>query len=349
MPVEHQTRPIRFGLIASAATVDELVETAESAERVGFSSIALNDHFNSTVAPLIGLQAMAAATSLIRISTAVLNQDLRHPAVLAKELATLDVISGGRLEVGLGAGWVQADYEQSGIAFDSAAERIGRLQENVAIVKGLFGREPYTFAGQHYSVTDLDGTPKPLQDGGPPILIGGGGRRILSMAAQCADIIQVLGASFGTGGAVVDGLSSFRSGAFEERLKWIEDAAGNRFRDIELSLMLVFVAVTDDVERTARGFLEFLSATVARYGGGVADFDVRIEALLESPVIAIGTLDAVCDKLRRVRDTLGFNYFVMPYGASPQSLSPIVARLADGSDGGAKGSNATGPRGAERR
>jgi len=152
-------------------------------------------------------------------------------------------------------------------------------------------------------VTDLDGTPKPLRDGGPPILIGGGGRRILQMAAQCADIIQVLGASFGTSGAVVDDLSSFRSAAFEERLGWIEDSAGSRFRDIEFSLMLVFVAVTDDVETTAKGFLEFLSATVARYGGDVGDLDVRVEALLESPVVAIGNLDAVCDKLRHVRDT----------------------------------------------
>jgi probable F420-dependent oxidoreductase len=316
-------------MIASAATVDQLIETAESAEHEGFSSVALNDHFNSTFAPLLGLQAMAGATSRIRISTAVLNQDLRHPAVLAKELATLDVLSGGRLEVGLGAGWVRADYDQSGICLDSAAERIGRLEENIAILKGLFAPEPYSFAGAHYTVTDLDGTPKPLQDGGPPILIGGGGRRILSMAARHADIIQVLGASFGTSGAVVDDLSSFRIEAFQQQLEWIKDAASNRFRDIELSLMLVFVAITDDVETTAKGFLDFLSATVSRYGGDVAELDVRVDALLDSPVVAVGTLDAICDKLSRVRDTLGFNYFVVPYGSSPQALAPIVARLAN--------------------
>ena len=272
---------------------------------------------------------MAGATSRIRISTAVLNQDLRHPAVLAKELATLDVLSGGRLEVGLGAGWVRADYDQSGISFDPAARRIGRLVENIAILKGLFASESYSFTGRHFTVTDLVGTPKPIQDGGPPIMIGGGGRRILSMAARHADIIQVLGASFGTSGAVVDDLSSFRVEAFQERLEWIKDAAGNRFHDIELSLMLVFVVITEDVETAAKGFLDFLSATVSRYGGDVADLDLRVEALLDSPVVAIGTLDEVCDKLRRVRDTLGFNYFVTPYGATPQSLSPIVARLAN--------------------
>jgi probable F420-dependent oxidoreductase len=325
---QYPKRPIRFGLIAASATAAELIETAKSAEQHGFSSIALNDHFSSTVAPLLGLQAMAAATSHIRIATAVLNQDLRHPAVLAKELATLDVLSGGRLEVGLGAGWVRADYDQSGIPFDSAAERIERLEENIDILKGLFAESQCSFTGRHYSVTELNGTPKPVQPGGPPIMIGGGGRKILSMAARHADIIQVLGAAFGTTGAVVDDLSSFRIDAFEHRLEWIAAAAGDRFDEIELSLMLVFVAITDDIEKTATGFLDFLTATVSRYGGEVGNVDVKLRALLDSPVVAIGTLDEVCEKLTRVRDKLGFSYFVVPYGSAPQSLAPIVGRLA---------------------
>ena len=325
---QYPKRPIRFGLIAASATAAELIETAKSAEQHGFSSIALNDHFSSTVAPLLGLQAMAAATSHIRIATAVLNQDLRHPAVLAKELATLDVLSGGRLELGLGAGWVRADYDQSGIPFDSAAERIERLEENIDILKGLFAESQCSFTGRHYSVTELNGTPKPVQPGGPPIMIGGGGRKILSMAARRADIIQVLGAAFGTTGAVVDDLSSFRVDAFEQRLEWIAAAAGDRFDEIELSLMLVFVAITDDVEKTAKGFLDFLTATVSRYGGEVGNVDVKLRALLDSPVVAIGTLDEVCEKLTRVRDKLGFSYFVVPYGSAPQGLAPIVGRLA---------------------
>lgn len=321
-------RPIRFGLIASGTAAVDLIETAISAEQHGFSSIALNDHFNSTVAPLLGLQAMAAVTSHIRIATAVLNQDLRHPAVLAKELATLDVLSGGRLELGLGAGWVRADYDQSGIPFDSAVERIDRLEENIDILQGLFSAGQCNFTGRHYSVTGLDGTPKPAQSGGPPIMIGGGGRKILSMAARRADIVQVLGASFGTRGAVVDDLSSFRAEAFEQRLEWIAAAAGDRFSQIELSLMLVFVAITDDAEKTAKGFLDFLTSTVSRYGGEVGDVDVKLNALLDSPVLAIGTLDEVCKKVTRLRDELGFSYFVMPYGSVPQSFAPIVESLA---------------------
>jgi probable F420-dependent oxidoreductase len=321
-------RPIRFGLIAAGENAGELIDTAHEAERAGYSTIALNDHFSSTVSPLLGLQAMASATSDIRVATAVLNQDLRHPAVLAKELASLDVFSGGRLEIGLGAGWVHADYDQSGIEFEPASRRIGRLEENIDILKRLFAGGTCSFAGEHFTIADLEGKPEPVQPGGPPIMVGGGGRRILSMAARRADIIQVLGASFGTRGAVVNDLSSFRVEAFEERLRWISEAAGTRIHEIELSLMLVFVAITDDVERTATDFLEFLSATVSRYGGEVGDVDVRLKALLESPVVAIGTHDEVCKKLRDIRDRLGFSYFVMPYGSKPTDLSPIVDTLA---------------------
>lgn len=325
--VDNSQRPIRFGLIASGATAHDLIETAKIAEQSGFSSIALNDHFNSTVAPLLGLQAMAAATSHVRIATAVLNQDLRHPAVLAKELATLDVLSGGRLEVGLGAGWVRADYEQSGIAFEPAPTRIGRLQETVDILKQSFGKGACTFAGKHFRITELDATPEPVQTGGPPILIGGGGRKILTMAARRADIIQVLGQAFGTEGAVVDDLSSFHFDAFEERVGWIAEAAGDRFEDIELSLMLVFVAITDAVERAATGFLDFLAATVSRYGGEVGNVDMRLKTLIESPVVAIGSIDEICDKLRTIRDSLGVSYYVMPYGSNPADLAPIVEQL----------------------
>lgn len=325
--VDIPQRPFRFGLIASGATAHDLIETAKSAEQSGFSSIALNDHFNSTVAPLLGLQAMAATTSHIRVSTAVLNQDLRHPAVLAKELATLDVLCGGRLEVGLGAGWVRADYEQSGIPFEAAPTRIGRLQETVDILKQLFAEGACTFTGEHFNIEKLETTPKPVQPGGPPILIGGGGRKILTMAARRADIIQVLGQAFGTEGAVVDDLSSFRFDAFEERVGWIADAAGDRFEDIELSLMLVFVAITDDIERAATGFLDFLSATVSRYGGEVGDVDVRLKTLIESPVVAIGSVDEICDKLQNMRQSLGISYFTVPYGSTPEDLAPIVEQL----------------------
>jgi hypothetical protein len=132
----------------------------------------------------------------------------------------------------------------------------------------------------------------------------------------------------GTDGAVVDDLSSFRVEAFEQSLVWIAESAGTRMSDIELSLMLVYVAITDDIEKTAKGFLDFLSSTVARYGGEVGNVDVKVAALLDSPVIAIGTLDQVCEKLTKVRNTLGFSYFVMPYGSTPRALAPIIERIS---------------------
>ncbi|OBI44014.1 TIGR03621 family F420-dependent LLM class oxidoreductase [Mycobacterium sp. E796] len=321
------TKPIRFGVVASEIEVHNLIATAQMAECIGFSSIQLNDHFSSTVAPMVGLQAIAAATSQIKIATSVLNQDLRHPAVLAKEAATLDLLSGGRLELGLGAGWVRADYDQSGIAFDTAATRIDRLDEYIAIVRGLCGPDPLTFRGDHYTVTDLEGIPQPAQPGGPPIMVGGGGRRLLTMAAEKADIVQVLGATLARG-AVVDA-SSFRRESFEERLDWIRSAAGARFDALELSLMLVLVAVTDDVESFTKGFLEMLSGNdlVERYGGEVNHRDVNLQTLLDSPVVAVGTLEEVCEKLTRVRNTLGFNYFVTPFAGGMEALAPIVTRL----------------------
>ncbi len=147
------------------------------------------------------------------------------------------------------------------------------------------------------------------------------------MAAQKADIVQVLGVTLGARGAVVDDLSSFRTESYKERLDWIRSAACSRFDALELSLMLVFVALTDDVKETAKGFLEMVTGAVARYGGEVNHLDVDLQTLLESPVVAVGTLSEVCEKLTRVRNTLGFNYFVTPYAANMEALAPIVARL----------------------
>lgn len=321
------TKSIRFGVVASETEVHNLIATAQMAESIGFSSFQLNDHFSSTMAPMVGLQAIADATSQIKIATSVLNQDLRHPAVLAKEAATLDLLSGGRVELGLGAGWVRADYDQSGIAFGTAATRIDRLDEYITVLRGLFGPDPLTFRGNHYAVTDLAGIPQPAQPGGPPIMVGGGGRRLLTMAAQKADIVQVLGATLAKG-AVVD-VSSFQIESFEERLDWIRSAAGARFDALELSLMLVLVAVTDDVESFTKGFLEMLSGNdlVERYGGEVNHRDVNLQTLLDSPVVAVGTLEEVCEKLTRVRNTLGFNYFVTPYAGGMETLAPVVTRL----------------------
>ena len=188
-------------------------------------------------------QAVADATTTLRITQTVLAQDFREPAVLAKELATLDVLSEGRLQVGLGAGWLRQEYEDASIRFDSASVRIERLEETAIILKGLFGDEPFSFEGEHYAINELKGTPTPVQRPRPPIMIGGGGQKLLSVAARQADIVQLMPSNRG-GGTGLDP-SQFSAPAIEEKIGWIRDAAGTRFDEIELSAQLLECVVTD--------------------------------------------------------------------------------------------------------
>jgi hypothetical protein len=186
-------RPFRFGFTGGVSSKREkLLDSARRVESLGYSTYGLADHFVRPFAPLVAGQAVADATTTLRITQTVLAQDFREPAVLAKELATLDVLSDGRLQVGLGAGWLRQEYEDAGMRFDSASERIARLEETAIILKGLFGDEPFSYTGEHYSIRELTGVPTPVQRPRPPIMIGGGGRKVLSVAARQADIVQLM-------------------------------------------------------------------------------------------------------------------------------------------------------------
>src|SRR3954468_17215 len=187
------TRPIRFSFTGGSSSKRErLLDSARTVEALGYSTFGLADHFVRPLAPLVAGQAVADATTRLRITQTVLAQDFRQPAVLAKELATLDVLSEGRLQIGLGAGWLRQEYEDASIRFDPAPVRIARLEETAIILKGLFGDGPFSFSGEHHSVSALDGLPKPVQRPGPPIMIGGGGRKVLGVAARQADIVQLM-------------------------------------------------------------------------------------------------------------------------------------------------------------
>src|SRR5262245_23036343 len=214
------TRPMRFGFTGGHSSKRErLLDSARTVEALGYSTFGLADHFVRPFAPLVAGQAVADATSTIRITQTVLAQDFREPAVLAKELATLDVLSEGRLQVGLGAGWLQQEYEDAGIRFDPASVRIERLEEAVIVLKGLFGDEPFSFEGRHYTVNQLKGTPTPVQRPRPPIMIGGGGPKLLAVAARQADIVQLMPSNRG-GGTGLDP-SQFSAAAIEEKVGWI--------------------------------------------------------------------------------------------------------------------------------
>jgi len=203
-------RPFRFGLLGeSVRSATELVDTARRAEVAGFATFLIRDHFieepfGHQLAPFAALATVAAATDRLRVGSLVICNDYRHPVLLAKEVATLDLLSGGRFELGLGAGFSRPEYEQAGLPYDPPGVRVDRFEEALQVLKGLFGAEPFTFSGSFYTVTDLDSFPKPIQQPHPPILVGAGGRRMLSIAARQADIIGILTAAVGTGRRLPD-------------------------------------------------------------------------------------------------------------------------------------------------
>ena len=171
------TRPFRFGVHTSdAETGDGWAAAARRYESLGFSTLLLRDHFDQQLAPIVAMTAAACATETLRVGCLVFANDYRHPLVLAKELATLDRLSGGRVEIGLGAGWMAPDYEQAGMPFDAPRDRVSRLEEAVEIIKALFAGKSVDFSGDHYTITGHEMYPPPAQPGGPKILIAAGAR-----------------------------------------------------------------------------------------------------------------------------------------------------------------------------
>ena len=314
-------RPFRFLLshdgIVDAATV---VERARRAETSGYSGIAVSDHLIPQLSPLPTLALVAGATDHLRLATFVLNNDLRHPAELASELATVDLLSSGRLEIGLGAGWNRAEYDQSGITFDPVGTRIERLEESVAVLKGLFAPGPFSYAGRYYRLSGMDGQPKPIQQPHPPLMIGGGGRRILELAGRDADIVN-----FGPRqprGGVVD-VASYLLPALEEQLGWVRGAAGPRFADLELctynSWTIGTPVITDHGRREAEQQAE---AVRTRTG-----YPLSADDLLEAPHSYIGSVEFLVDKIRALRERFGLSCFLLD-GADDFAMAPVVERLA---------------------
>jgi len=317
-------KPFRFGIGAGLlGDPAKLLGLAQRAEALGYSTFGMADHFMLPFAPLVALQAIAGATTTIRLSQIVLDQDFRHPAVLAKELATLDVLSGGRLQVGIGAGWMREEYEQAGIPFAPASVRIERLEEVAIVVKGLFGDGPFSFTGEHVTINQLVGTPRPLQRPRPPIMIGGGGRKLLGVAGRQADIVQIMPSI--PKGVVTTSPYEFTDEAYQEKVACIRDAAGARIDEVELGAQFLHVSVTDDPQGAYDAFMERFM-TLQRSVGG--ELTITKDTFFSSPVVAIGTLDEVCDKLEATRSRLGISYWSSAVGAHPAELGPVIERLA---------------------
>src|SRR5205814_1408289 len=237
--------------LTAAATADEWRSLCRRAEALGYAGISISEHFSAQLAPIPALAAAAAVTERVRLGFNVLANDFRHPAMLAKELATIDLLSDGRLVAGIGAGWMTNDYHATGIALERPGVRIERLEEAVTILRGLWGDDPFSFTGAHYRI-DLDGRPKPVQKP-PPILIGGGAPRVLGLAGRIADVVGI--ALDNRSGAVSPQTwQSARVASTHEKLAWIANGAAGRATPPRISVRVLHVAVTDDREKAAVDF-----------------------------------------------------------------------------------------------
>ena len=270
------------------------------------------DHFDDSLAPMPALMAAACHTTTLRVGALVWDNDYKHPVVLAKELATMDLLSDGRLEIGLGAGWMVTDYEQSGIRYDPAPVRIDRLEEGLAIIRGAMSGEPVTHHGTHYTVTDYKATPLPVQRPCPPILIGGGGKRVLGIAARQADIVGI-NATLHTGSVGPEAFESMTAAAVDDKVAIVRKAAADRFANIEMNIRAFIVNVTDDRAGTIAGIAGFL---------GVEDAMVA-----ESPFALIGNPAEIAERLVARRDRWDISYVIVGED-DVDAFAPVVAQLS---------------------
>jgi probable F420-dependent oxidoreductase len=305
-------RPFRFGIQASNATTRTAwVDLAQRTEGLGYSVLTMPDHFGDQLAPLPAMMTALDVTTTLRTCALVYDNDYKHPVVLAKELATMDVLSDGRVEIGLGAGWMKSDYDQSGMAYDSPGVRIDRFVEGLHIIKQAMRPGPFSFQGTHYTITDYDGLPKPVQSL-PPVLIGGGGKRVLGIAAREADIVGI-NPSMHTGVVSAETFGEMSVDAVDAKVAIVKQAAGDRFGEIELNIRSFLVNVTDD-------------GVAAREKLGAA-LGVPVSMLESSPFALVGAPNELIERLIERRERWGFSYVIVGQG-DVDKFAPVVAALA---------------------
>jgi probable F420-dependent oxidoreductase len=287
-------------------------DQARKAEDLGYATLLMPDHFGDQLAPVPALAAVAAATSTLRMGSLVFGNDYRHPFVLAKEAATLDVLSEGRFELSLGAGRMKTDYEEAGLTYDTPKVRVERFEEAVQVMQGLLRTDgPFSFDGAHYQVQGHTLLPRPVQRPGPPLIIGGGGKRVLSFAARHADIVSInVNLREGTGGPeTAPNASPERT---RQKVAWVKEAAGERFDQIELNALIGFIMITDDRS-------SIVEAMAPHFGISTAD-------ALHIPLALLGTLDEMREELQWRRQEYGISYWSIE-ADSWEALGPVVSSL----------------------
>ena len=294
----------------------ELADLARRAEGMGFHALVIPDHLIEQLSPVPAMATIAAATTTLRIGAFVFNNDLRHPAVLAQDLASIDVLSEGRLDIAIGAGWNRPEFDALGIAFQPTAIRQARLEEAITVLKGCFADGPFSFTGEYYTITDYDAHPKPVQRPHPPFMIGGGGRRTLELAAREADII-------GLAPRILSGVRPDpRSLTFEataEKIDWVRSAAGDRFADLRLNIYPSAwpITVTDDLHGEARRVIDHLN--------GLTGIELTEAEVIDAPQLFIGSIDRFVEKFESLRERLGITSILL---GRVDELAPVVERLA---------------------
>ena len=319
-------RPFRFSVQAFEATsAKEWIETARRAEDLGYATLFTTDHYFGPgsiaqesghrpvdLAPVAACMAAAAATTTLRVGCRVFCVDYHHPVVLAKELATLDLLSEGRLEVGLGAGWIAAEYAGLGMRMDRPGVRIERLGQVARLLRDHWRGEPLDVNDTYVHASGFAGRPIPVQHPHPPLLIGGGGPVVLRTAGSLADIVS-LNFNNAAGKLGADSVASSGLRATEQKIGWVREGAGSRFGDIELEIGAYFIAVGANHDAAAQ-------AIASRFG-------VSPQAILDHPHALMGSPEAVCEQLHQLRERLGISY-VSVAQRHVDEFAPIVARLA---------------------
>jgi probable F420-dependent oxidoreductase len=311
-------RSFRFATSSFELTREGVLEQARRAESLGYDTFVVGDHLYDSLGPFPTLMMVAEQTGL-RLGTYVLCNDFRHPVLMAKDAATLDVLSGGRFELGLGAGYQPPEYQMAGIAFDRGRERFDRLAEAVRIVKLAFGGETFSFKGAHYQIDEYTSYPQPIQ--APlPLILGGGGRRLLSLAAAEADMVSVLPAA-APGGFLRATQLTLRSVA--DKIAVLREAAADRLDEIEIDILIFDVTITADRRAAAATYLADLGDRLDQF---TVDGEVTVDDLLDSPYLLFGTVDQITQQLQQLRETTGVSHMgVFPHCV--ETFAPIMERL----------------------
>jgi probable F420-dependent oxidoreductase len=309
-------KDLRFGVhVFAPSGHDEWVSIARRAEGVGFSVLTVPDHLiDGCLSPFAALAVVAEATSTLRFGTLVLNNDLRHPALVAREALALDSLSGGRVELGVGAGSAMSvpEYESTGLRLDDGGTRVARLAEAVEVLDGLLRGDDVTFTGDHYRLVAHRAWPAPTQRPRPPILVGGNGRRLVRMAAERADIVSLSGIGKTKSDGVTHDATGFSPAAVDERVALVRAASGGR--DVELQALVQRVIITDDARHAAERVREPMP-------------ELSIDDILATPFLWVGTVESICEHVLEVRQRWGFSYLTV-FHDSLETAAPVIARLA---------------------